>query len=116
GHVEDARPRERIHGHEQRAVDAAEGLAGVVDARAVEIGLAVTVHVHAVANGADELHQVGHGLAQAVAAADEREWSAHRRGHAPRAADASVAVQVETAPARWQDHRPPAALLGGERA
>src|SRR5262245_44139452 len=54
GYAEHAGPRQRVHRHEQRAVDAAEGLARVVDARAVEIGLAVAVHVHAAADGPDE--------------------------------------------------------------
>src|SRR5262249_34712186 len=116
GYAEHAGPRQRVHRHEQRAVDAAEGLARVVDARAVEIGLAVAVHVHAAANGPDELHQIGHGLAQTVTTGDESQRPAHRRGHALRAADTPVAVQVEPAAARGEHQRLLAALLDGERA
>ena len=79
------------------AVDAAKRLTRVVNALRVEIGCAVTVNVDANLDLPHQLHQVDHGLAQAVPAADD---GARRRGvHAFGAADGAVTVLIKTSPA-----------------
>ncbi len=115
-HVEHAHAHQRVHRHQERAVDAAERLPEVDDPLAVEIHVAVAVHVHAAADGADELHQVRGGLAQPVAAADQRERRARPGPDALRRADAPVAVQVHAAAARGQRDRVLAGAEHGERA
>src|SRR6185312_11904981 len=71
--------------------------------RRVEIRMTVAVHVDADLDLAYELHQVDHGLAQAVPVADRSEL--RRRVDALRRVDRPVAVLVEPTPAGRERHR-----------
>jgi hypothetical protein len=102
-HVRHAGLHRTFDAEEDRAVDAAERLAGVVDAVRIEIGRAVAVDVDADLDLAHQLHQVRHRLAQAVTAGDDGQRT--DRADAFGRVDLAVAVLVDAAPARGHDDR-----------
>ena len=103
GYIWHAGFQRAFHAQEHGAVDTAKGLAGVIDAVAIEVGASVTVHVDAHLDLSHQLHQVDHGLAQAIAAGDGGLGcpGVDAFGRVDRA----VAVLVEAASARGHHHR-----------
>ena len=102
GHVGYAGADAGLDGEELRPVDPAERLAEVGDAGWVEVAAPVPVDVHPDLDRADELHQVDHGLAKAVPAADE--GLRRRRVHALGRVDRAVPVLVDPAAAGGERH------------
>jgi hypothetical protein len=70
--VEDAGAQVPLQPEQLRSVHAAKGLACVVDPRSAEVIGAVSVDVDTTPEHLHQLHQVDHGLAEAVAVRDQR--------------------------------------------
>ena len=97
GDVRHAGMDRRLETEQLDAVDAAERLAGVVDARRAQVGRAVPVDVDTALQHVRQLHEVDHRLAQAVTVRDDR---AVRRVDALGGVDRAVVILVDPAAAR----------------
>ena len=97
GHVRHAGPDRILERHELDAVDAAERLAGVVDPRAAQVADAVGI------GDPHQLHEVGDGLAQSVAVADD----------AARGDRVDPSVESIVPLPSWSMPRPPSGIVTG---
>src|SRR5262249_8153852 len=107
-------PDSRVHSQEGRAVVGTERTSEVEDAGRVQVRNPIAVRIHANIDHADELHQIGDGLSDAIGEEENGSWWGSADAFV--VADRMVAVLVDATAASREGHRYAIRLIDGQRA